>query len=110
MKEIIEHQIASSIKVKEAILKDSVLIKLIEKAAQTVVHAYRSNHKTLVAGNGGSAADAQHIAGEFVSRFYFDGAFFYAVHSFEGDGVARLYILFLFVDNFRRGAGRSAKI
>ena len=36
------------------------------------VHAYREQRKLLIAGNGGSAADAQHFAGELVSRFYFD--------------------------------------
>jgi D-sedoheptulose 7-phosphate isomerase len=36
------------------------------------VDVYKTGNKTLIAGNGGSAADAQHIAGEFVSRFYFD--------------------------------------
>ncbi|HMY11684.1 MAG TPA: D-sedoheptulose 7-phosphate isomerase, partial [Turneriella sp.] len=36
------------------------------------IAAYRAGKKTLIAGNGGSAADAQHIAAEFVSRFYFD--------------------------------------
>lgn len=41
-------------------------------AAQMIVDAYEQGKKTLLAGNGGSAADAQHIAGEFVSKFYFD--------------------------------------
>lgn len=37
-----------------------------------VIQAYKNGNKILLAGNGGSTADAQHIAGEFVSRFYFD--------------------------------------
>lgn len=44
----------------------------IETAAQLVIDSLRQNGKVLLCGNGGSAADAQHIAGEFVSRFYFD--------------------------------------
>lgn len=72
MKTLIEEHILSSIAVKEEILKDKNLIDLIEQAASLVTKAYKGGYKTLLAGNGGSAADAQHIAGEFVSRFYFD--------------------------------------
>ncbi|WP_029904697.1 SIS domain-containing protein [Prevotella sp. 10(H)] len=72
IKQTIIQQIQSSISVKEAILADSVLLDDIRKAAAIVTDAYKNGFKTLLAGNGGSAADAQHIAGEFVSRFYFD--------------------------------------
>jgi len=72
MKRIITSQISSSITVKQAILESELLLNDIEKAALMVVNACKAGHKTLLAGNGGSAADAQHIAGEFVSRFYFD--------------------------------------
>ena len=57
---------------KRRILDDASLLEDIRRAARTLVDAYRAGNKTLLAGNGGSAADAQHIAGEFVSRFYFD--------------------------------------
>src|SRR5271154_966417 len=40
--------------------------------AAAIVEAFRAGHKLLIAGNGGSAADAQHIAGEFLSRLNFD--------------------------------------
>lgn len=69
---IIIDQIKESISVKESILSSQVLLADIEKAAITVTEAYQSGFKTMLAGNGGSAADAQHLAGEFVSRFYFD--------------------------------------
>jgi D-sedoheptulose 7-phosphate isomerase len=72
MKNIIIHQITRSIEVKNLLLSDSGLIQKIEEAAEIITSAYRNGNKTLLAGNGGSAADAQHIAGEFVSRFYFD--------------------------------------
>jgi len=68
---IIQH-IQNSISVKEKILSDPKLLKTIKDAAVLVTEAYKKGNKTLLAGNGGSAADAQHIAGEFVSRFYFD--------------------------------------
>jgi D-sedoheptulose 7-phosphate isomerase len=72
MKRTILYQIEESISVKQQILDNTDLISRIEKAAQIIINAYHTNNKTLLAGNGGSAADAQHIAGEFVSRFYFD--------------------------------------
>jgi len=65
-------QIAQSISVKSDLLKDEQLLFKIKEAATAIIEAYQDGHKTLIAGNGGSAADAQHIAGEFVSRFYFD--------------------------------------
>ncbi|EOH3838902.1 D-sedoheptulose 7-phosphate isomerase [Campylobacter jejuni] len=68
----IKEHFRESILVKEQILKDENLITLIKNASLEVIKAYRNGNKTLLAGNGGSAADAQHIAGEFVSRFYFD--------------------------------------
>ncbi|EAI9043472.1 D-sedoheptulose 7-phosphate isomerase [Campylobacter jejuni] len=68
----IKEHFQESILVKEQILKDEDLITLIKNASLEVIKAYRNGNKTLLAGNGGSAADAQHIAGEFVSRFYFD--------------------------------------
>ncbi|GAB6120613.1 D-sedoheptulose-7-phosphate isomerase [Dysgonomonas termitidis] len=71
-KDIIIGQIENSISVKEAILTDITLLKNIQDAAGMITDAYKQGGKTLLAGNGGSAADAQHIAGEFVSRFYFD--------------------------------------
>lgn len=61
-----------SIQVKNQILQDKALIELIQKVALITTNAYKNGFKTMLAGNGGSAADAQHIAGEFVSRFYFD--------------------------------------
>ncbi|EDO7695048.1 D-sedoheptulose 7-phosphate isomerase [Campylobacter coli] len=68
----IKEHFRESILVKEQILKDENLITLIKNASLEVIKAYKNGNKTLLAGNGGSAADAQHIAGEFVSRFYFD--------------------------------------
>jgi D-sedoheptulose 7-phosphate isomerase len=71
-KDIIINQISSSIAVKQDILSNQGLIDIISQATQAVTSAYKLGYKTMLAGNGGSAADAQHIAGEFVSRFYFD--------------------------------------
>lgn len=68
----IKEHFEDSIAVKTKILNDEKLLELIKKVALETTKAYKEGKKTLLAGNGGSAADAQHIAGEFVSRFYFD--------------------------------------
>lgn len=72
MNKFITQQIEDSYQVKQKILNDEALVLLIQEVAQKAVDTYKNGNKTLIAGNGGSAADAQHIAGEFVSRFYFD--------------------------------------
>ena len=69
---MVTKQIQESIDVKTRLLEDKIMVELINTVAQKCTDIYRSGRKTLLAGNGGSAADAQHIAGEFVSRFYFD--------------------------------------
>ncbi|MEO5705656.1 MAG: SIS domain-containing protein [Alteraurantiacibacter sp.] len=53
-------------------LDDDGFQQAVEAAADLCLATMRDGNKVLLAGNGGSAADAQHIAGEFVSRFYFD--------------------------------------
>lgn len=72
MKDYIRGQVKDSIAVKEAFLAYEANIELLNRVAGDLIAAYRAGKKTLIAGNGGSAADAQHIAAEFVSRFYFD--------------------------------------
>jgi D-sedoheptulose 7-phosphate isomerase len=72
LKEYINNQVKKSIDVKQKLLENEELMTLIKEVALKCVDVYKNGNKTLIAGNGGSAADAQHIAGEFVSRFYFD--------------------------------------
>lgn len=71
MKQIIR-DINRSVTVKTQILENADILDAIEKVCLLLIKAYKSGNKTLIAGNGGSAADAQHIAAEFVSRFNFD--------------------------------------
>jgi D-sedoheptulose 7-phosphate isomerase len=52
--------------------EDAALQTAILAIAESITQAFRAGHKLLIAGNGGSAADAQHIAGEFLSRLNFD--------------------------------------
>ena len=68
----IENIIKDSIKVKEAILADIDFLKRIEKAAELCINSLRNGGKIHLCGNGGSAADAQHIAAELSGRFYYD--------------------------------------
>jgi D-sedoheptulose 7-phosphate isomerase len=51
---------------------DADLLTQIRQIAEAITAAFRAGHKLLIAGNGGSAADAQHIAAEFLSRLNFD--------------------------------------
>ena len=68
----IRNIIKESIGVKELILSDENLISNIEKASQIIIDYYRNGGKVLFCGNGGSAADAQHLAAELSGRFYYD--------------------------------------
>lgn len=68
----VRDSIRESIAVKEAVLASDALLGSIARVAQVCIDAMRSGNRVLLAGNGGSAADAQHIAAEFVSRFMYD--------------------------------------
>ena len=68
----IKEYIQASIDTKTKILNDKKIITTIQKIADEIVNVYKKDKKVLTAGNGGSAGDAQHIAGELVSKFFFD--------------------------------------
>ncbi|MCY7421971.1 MAG: D-sedoheptulose 7-phosphate isomerase [Chitinophagaceae bacterium] len=68
--QIIRDIIAASISVKEEILQNEELLTSIEKAVSIITLAFENGNKVLFCGNGGSAADAQHLAAEFSGRFY----------------------------------------
>jgi D-sedoheptulose 7-phosphate isomerase len=72
MTNYISAQINEAQQVMSAMLADSDFISTVQKAAIACITCLQNGGKILLAGNGGSAADAQHIAGEFVSRFAFD--------------------------------------
>ncbi|GJE57917.1 MULTISPECIES: D-sedoheptulose 7-phosphate isomerase [Methylobacterium] len=73
MKAILDF-LARSRDVLQAAIDDASFVRAVEDAADVVTDALRARGKLLIAGNGGSAADAQHIAGEFVSRLNYDRA------------------------------------
>ncbi len=69
---LIERSIQQSIDVKTALLSDASLIDSIDQVASRCIDCLEQGGKLLFAGNGGSAADAQHLAAEIVCRFNFD--------------------------------------
>ncbi len=72
MKHTIQNIIAESVSVKQKLMADEAAMSQIEQVANKMIESYRAGGKTLFAGNGGSAADAQHLAAELVNRFTFD--------------------------------------
>lgn len=68
MGELAQRKLVEGINVLEAVVRDAPLLEALEKAAQKTSGAMKSGRKLMVAGNGGSAADAQHLVAEFVSR------------------------------------------
>ena len=72
MKNLIIDSIKSSVAVKTDILNDLTLIDKIQDIVEHIIHSYRNGGKVLFCGNGGSAADAQHLAAELSGRFYYD--------------------------------------
>lgn len=64
--------IEQSINVKTQILQDNGIINTIQNITDSIVNCYQKDGKVLFCGNGGSAADAQHLAAELSGKFYFD--------------------------------------
>ena len=70
--DFVHAMIADSLKAKQQVQQDTTLIASIIRVSRLIEAALRRGNKVMLAGNGGSAADSQHIAAEFVSRFEFD--------------------------------------
>ena len=69
---MIQDRIKASIEVKQQLLADAKLQNTIEAVINTITTAYKNGNKVLFCGNGGSAADAQHLAAELSGKFYID--------------------------------------
>lgn len=69
---IIKKSIQDTIAIKQRLLESPDFLETIQKVAHEIINAFKNNKKVLLCGNGGSAADAQHIAAEFSGRFYID--------------------------------------
>jgi D-sedoheptulose 7-phosphate isomerase len=72
MNEKIKNIIASSIDTKRQIMENERMIQTLEDCSNMITTAFKNGNKVLFCGNGGSAADAQHLAAEFSGRFYTD--------------------------------------
>ncbi|HXR81739.1 MAG TPA: SIS domain-containing protein, partial [Saprospiraceae bacterium] len=70
MQERIHKIISQSIEVKQSVLANKVLLEEIENIVEAILQAFKNGHRIYFCGNGGSAADAQHLAAEFSGRFY----------------------------------------
>lgn len=83
MRQRIKDVISEGIKIKKSILSNEILIQKIEAASNLTINSLQAGNKILFCGNGGSAADAQHLATELSGRFYLDRAplFAEALHS-----------------------------
>ena len=68
----VKNIVEASIAVKQKILQDDELIAKLEEVVQQIVQAFQNGKRVYFCGNGGSAADAQHLAAEFSGRFYTD--------------------------------------
>ncbi|MEM6347723.1 MAG: D-sedoheptulose 7-phosphate isomerase [Bacteroidota bacterium] len=64
--------IAQSITIKSKMLENEALLQTLAEATDKMIQALQLGHKILFCGNGGSAADAQHLAAELAGRFYYD--------------------------------------
>lgn len=69
MQNFVKKQIEESIEVKKNILENENYINKIIEISNLIINAYKKGNKVMICGNGGSAADSQHIAAEFVSKF-----------------------------------------
>jgi D-sedoheptulose 7-phosphate isomerase len=72
MKQQIIEAFEASVNTKKSILQNNELIQKIELLTQKIIECYKNKGKVLWCGNGGSAADAQHLAAELSGRYYYD--------------------------------------
>lgn len=72
MIQLLKSRIQASIDLKTSLLSNDVLLHTVESVVNEIVSCYKKDGKVLWAGNGGSAADSQHLAAELSGRFYYD--------------------------------------
>jgi D-sedoheptulose 7-phosphate isomerase len=68
----IQQKLQSSIDLKTQLINDKLLLEKVSTVANKIIECYKNKGKVLVCGNGGSAADSQHLAAELSGRFYYD--------------------------------------
>ena len=72
MIQLLKSRIQASIDLKTSLLSNDVILNNVQNIVNDIVTCYKNDGKVLWAGNGGSAADAQHLAAELSGRFYYD--------------------------------------
>jgi D-sedoheptulose 7-phosphate isomerase len=106
--------IQASIDVKVKLLNDPVMQNTLRQVSDACINAYKNDRKILFCGNGGSAADAQHIAAELSGRFYTDRAPLYAealhVNTSYITAVANDYSYDVVYSRMVQAAGRKGDI
>lgn len=74
MIDVIKSRLKASIDLKNTVMNDAILLNTVNTVVNEVVSCYKNGGKVLWCGNGGSAADSQHLAAELSGRFYYDRA------------------------------------
>lgn len=69
---VLKSRIDASVKLKSSLLENDAILNATTMLAEKIITAYKNGNKVLWCGNGGSAADAQHLAAELSGRFYYD--------------------------------------
>ena len=114
MTDKITNLIQASIQVKQQIITDGHLQKIVAEVTDVIEKAFRAGNKVLFCGNGGSAADAQHLAAEFSGRFYIDREPLFAealhVNTSYLTAVANDYSYDQIYSRLIRGCGRKGDV
>jgi D-sedoheptulose 7-phosphate isomerase len=114
MKTTISNIIKASIDVKQHIIEDDAFINKIQQCVELITIAFKNGNKVLFCGNGGSAADAQHLAAEFTGRFYKDRDALFAealhVNSSYMTAVANDYSFDVVYSRMLNGIGKTGDV
>jgi D-sedoheptulose 7-phosphate isomerase len=114
MKTTISNIIKASIDVKQHIIEDDAFINKIQQCVELITTAFKNGNKVLFCGNGGSAADAQHLAAEFTGRFYKDRDALFAealhVNSSYMTAVANDYSFDVVYSRMLNGIGKTGDV
>jgi D-sedoheptulose 7-phosphate isomerase len=110
----IRSRVEDSVRIKQRLLEDEALLTVLQGAANEVIESQRRGGKTLFCGNGGSAADAQHLAAELSGRYYYDRGPLYAealhVNTSYLTAVANDYSYQEIYSRLVRGMGRPGDV
>ena len=114
VKNVVVESLEKSVVLKQLILSDKELLGRIENVASLMINAFKSGGKVLFCGNGGSAADAQHLAAELSGRFNYDRPPLYAealhVNSSFVTAVANDYSYEMVYQRMVQAAGRKGDV